>query len=476
MKLATRIFFAYLLITAVCFFYPINHFLQDLRMFFLESVEDALADQANIMASMIGTRMEAGNFNPEDLDTAFKEIYARDLPVRIYGFPKTRVDQRIYITDTAGKVIFDSLDRGNIGEDYSEWLDVARTLKGEYGARTTREDPKDPISTVLHVGAPIMVKGRLAGVLTVAKPTTNINAFIRMEKPKILRLWYIAAALAIVLSLVVSIWLTHPIKRLTRYANSVREGKRVTLPPMGRSELRDMGLALENMREALEGKKYVEQYIHTLTHEIKSPLSAIRGAAELLEERMPPEKRERFLSNIRTEAGRIQDLVDRMLELSELETRQTLHNEETFTLGSLVNTVLESKGPILSRKDLHLTLEVDENIRVTGDSFLLHQALSNLIQNSIDFSLPGNWITISSRMEGGGLRLRVEDEGPGIPEHYRQKVFDKFFSLQRPDTGKKSTGLGLNFVREVATLHGGEIVLENLPKKGLRAVLILPVT
>lgn len=475
MKLATRIFFAYLLITAICFCYPVSHFIRDLRMFFLESVEDPLADQANILASIIGSRIEAGNFEPEDLYAAFEDIYARNLPVVIYGFPKTRVDQRVYMTDASGKVVFDSLDRRNIGKDYSEWWNVSRTLKGEYGARTTRGNPEDPVSTVLHVGAPILVNGKIAGVLTVAKPTTNINAFINKEKPKILRLWYIAAALAIVLSLLVSIWLTHPIKRLTRYANKARDGKRSTLPPLGTSELRDMGLALENMREALEGKKYVEHYIHTLTHEIKSPLSAIRGAAELLEEEMPAEKRARFLSNIRTEAGRIQDLVDRMLELSELETRQTLYNEETFTLDSLIKTVLESKDPILSRKGIHLMLEVDERIRITGDSFLLHQALSNLIQNSIDFSMPGEWITISSRMEHGRLRLKVDDEGPGIPHHYREKVFDKFFSLQRPDTGKKSTGLGLNFVREVATLHGGEIQLENLPEKGLRAVLSLPV-
>lgn len=474
MKLATRIFCAYLLVTAICFSYPVNHFLQDLRMFFLESVEDPLSDQANILASMVGAKMEVGDFDPEELYTAFNEIYSRHLPVTIYGFSKTRVDQRVYITDASGKILFDSLDRKNIGKDFSAWRDVALTLKGEYGARTTRENPDDPISTTLHVGAPIMVHGKIAGVLTVAKPTTNINAFINKEKPKILQLWYFAAALAIVLSLVVSIWLTHPIKRLTRYANSVRDGKRDTLPALGGSELRDMGLALENMREALEGKKYVEQYIHTLTHEIKSPLSAIRGAAELLEEQMPAENRIRFLSNIRTEAGRIQNLVDRMLEL-ELETRQTLQKEETITLGSLVSTVLESKRPILSRKGVRLNRQVVDSIKVTGDTFLLHQALSNLIQNSIDFSQPGECITISSRVDNGRLRLWVEDEGPGIPDHYRKKVFDKFFSLQRPDSGKKSTGLGLNFVREVASLHGGEIRLENLPGRGLRAELVLPV-
>jgi two-component system sensor histidine kinase CreC len=474
MKLAARIFLAYLLVTAVCFCYPVSHFFKDLRMFFLESVEDPLADQANILASVVGSRMEAGRFNPDELYKDFGSIYSRSLPARIYGFHKTRVDLRVYITDASGKVLFDSLDRNNIGEDYSMWRDVSLTLEGKYGTRTTRANPQDSTSTILYVGAPIIVHGKIAGVLTVAKPTTNINAFINREKPKIFKLWYIASALAILLSFVVSLWLTHPIKRLTRYANSVRDGKRAKLPSMGRSELRDMGMALENMREALEGKKYVEQYIHTLTHEIKSPLSAIRGAAELLEEQMPPEKRERFLFNIRTEAGRIQNLVDRMLELSELETRHTLRNEEAVSLNVLVKTVLESKSPMLSRKCIRLTHDMDENLKVNGDPFLLHQALSNIIQNSIDFSPHEGSIAINCMVDGERICLTVDDEGPGIPEHYRERVFDKFFSLQRPDTGKKSTGLGLNFVREVATLHGGGIVLENLPGKGLRAALCLP--
>ncbi len=474
MKLSARIFLAYLLISAVCFSYPVGHVFKDLRMFFLESVEDSLADQANMLASIAGRWMEARHFDTDRLYAAFNDTYSRSLPARIYGFTKNRVDLRIYITDTAGKVVFDSLDKGNIGADYSKWRDVSLTLKGKYGARTTRSKASDPTSTVLYVGAPIIANGKTVGVLTVAKPTTNINAFIKKEKPKILRLWYIAASLAIVLSFVVSLWLTHPIKRLTHYANNVREGKRAKLPSMGRSELREMGAALENMREALEGKKYVEQYIHTLTHEIKSPLSAIRGAAELLEEKMPAEKRSRFLSNIRTEAGRIQDLVDRMLELSELETRQSLDNAESVSPSVLVNTVLESKAPMLSRKGIRLALDVDENLRVNGDPFLLHQALSNIIQNSIDFSPADGSITVTCRIDGQRVILGVDDEGPGIPDHFRERVFDKFFSLQRPDTGKKSTGLGLNFVREVATLHGGGIVLENLSGKGLRATLSLP--
>jgi len=320
----------------------------------------------------------------------------------------------------------------------------------------------------------VMVRGTIAGVLTVAKPTNNVNAFLAQEKPRVLHQWYFAAALAIALSFIVSLWLTHPIKRLTRYANNVREGKREPLPPLGHSEVRDLGMALENMREALEGKRYVEQYIHTLTHEIKSPLSAIRGAAELMDEQMPAEKRIRFLSNIRTEAARIQDLVDRMLELSALEVKKTLCNVEPVAVNALVKTVLESKEPMLSRKGLVVAFDTADELQVQGDPFLLHQALSNIIQNAIDFSATDGRIVIAARIEEGRLLLTVDDEGPGIPELCADRVFDRFFSLHRPDTGKKSTGLGLNFVREVATLHNGDIRLDNLPEKGLRATLSLP--
>jgi len=474
MKLGPRIFLAYLLISIVCFLYPASQFVKDLRITFRESVEEALMDHATLLANLVGALMEAGRFHPEDLYPTFDKTYARPLAAKIYGITKTGVDLRVYITDSAGRVIFDSKNRGNIGADYSRWRDVALTLNGQYGARTTRDNPNDPSTSVLYVAAPILVHGKAAGVLTVAKPTTNINALINAEKPRILKLWYLSAALAILLSFLVSLWLTRPIKKLTRYANDVRDGKRSPLPSLGRSEMREMGLALENMREALEGKKYVEQYVHTLTHEIKSPVSAIRGAAELLDEQMPAEKRSRFLSNIRTEATRIQDLVDRMLNLSELEAQKTLQNVESIQLDTLAAEVLESKGPMLLAKGLRVSSQINDTIVVQGDPFLLHQALSNIIQNSIDFSEEGGAIGITARLDGGVVAVAVEDEGPGIPDYCREKVFDRFFSLQRPATGKKSTGLGLNFVREVAVLHGGEVRLENLPGKGLRAVISLP--
>ena len=159
MKLGARIFFCYILIFAVCFYYPIDWVVENLRIRYLESVEDPLVDQANILAGIIGLEMEAGRFDVENLHAVFSNVYHRPLSAKIYDLVKTQVDMQIYITDKNGTILFDSENRGNVGADYSKWRDVRLTLAGEYGARTTRIDPEDPTSSVLYVATPLMVQG-----------------------------------------------------------------------------------------------------------------------------------------------------------------------------------------------------------------------------------------------------------------------------------------------------------------------------
>ncbi len=475
MKLGLRIFICYFAIFAVCFYFPIDWVLDNLRTRYLEGVEDPLVDQANILASIAGKEMAEGTFDPEKWRTIFKDVYSRKPSARIYELDKMNVDMSIYITDNTGKVIFDSDNINNIGKDFKEWRDVGLTLAGKYGARTTRKDPNDNKTSVLYVAAPIEVNNKLAGVLTVVKPTTNINNFIDSARPRILRVSLISALAALGLSLLATLWIIRPISRLKLYAEDVRNGKRVALPGLDHTEIGDMGHAFERMKEALEGKKYVEQYVQTLTHEIKSPLSAIRGAAELLEEDMPPETRGRFLTNIRNEANRIQDIVDRMLELSELENRKKLKNIETVSFKSVIQTVLESKQPMLLKKNLRIKVKTDNDLLIKGDPFLLNQAVANLIQNAVDFSPENSQINVITEMDDNNITLTITDEGPGIPDYALEKIFNKFFSLKRPDTDKKGTGLGLSFVREIAELHNGKVSVENLAQGGAQAVFVIPI-
>jgi two-component system sensor histidine kinase CreC len=229
------------------------------------------------------------------------------------------------------------------------------------------------------------------------------------------------------------------------------------------------------MREALEGKKYVERYTQTLTHEIKAPLSAIRGAAELLDEAMPPDQRAKFLANIRNESARIQQLIDKLLQLSALEARKGLGPTEPVELSALARTVIDSLAGTLHTRHLTLDLRAPAPVTIHGERFLLHQALANLLQNAAEFSPIGATVVVTITKHTHQAVIEIEDTGPGLPDYARDKVFERFYSLPRPDSGAKGTGLGLSFVREIALLHRGEVILENRPAGGCQAVLKLPV-
>ena len=475
MKLGAGLFVAYLVILAVCGSYPLMQIGGRLRTAYLESAEEPLVDTANILAAHVGQALEQGHFNPDDFYGVFEDAYGRRIGAQIYEMKKDSVDLGVYITDARGIVLFDSSGRETIGTDFSMWRDVSRTLDGEYGARVTR-DPKAPNATAaLFVAAPVRVSGRIAGVLTVMKPTTKIAAFVGVALPRVFRMAAVSLAAAIALALCMSVWVTQQVGRLTRYADDMREGRRVPFPKLANTELRTMGVAFEKMREALAGQAYVERYVEALTHEIKSPISAIRGAAEILESpSISSEQRARFLSNIQSETQRIQELVDRMLSLTELEARRALASRKPVALGAVTRTIAEELEPALMKRRLVVDVKIPEDITVPGDPLLLHLAISNLVQNAVDFSPANGRISATCMRIGKNVELHIDDEGPGIPEFAQSRVFEKFFSLERPDTGKKSTGLGLNFVSEVVSLHGGSVDVSNLPECGLRARLTLP--
>ena len=223
------------------------------------------------------------------------------------------------------------------------------------------------------------------------------------------------------------------------------------------------------MREELEGKAYVENYVHHLTHELKSPLAAIRGAAELLEEDLPPDDRERFLRNIRGQCARLQDIADKMLDLATVEHRQQLHNPEAISLATLVEQAIDAVQPKLVARSLDVTRALDADAQVRGERFLLSRALSNLLDNAIDFAPAHSTLQVTVARHGHTVRVELRDHGPGIPGYAAGRLFERFYSLPRPDGGAKSSGLGLAFVAQVASLHGGEVAVVNHPDGGALA-------
>jgi two-component system sensor histidine kinase CreC len=229
------------------------------------------------------------------------------------------------------------------------------------------------------------------------------------------------------------------------------------------------------MREKLEGRQYVERYVHTLTHEMKSPLAAIHGAALLLEEDVPDAERRRFVTNIREQEERLQHLVERMLDLATIQHRQSLQDPCKLSLAELVNNVLVGKETRIAQRGLNVDISIPASANVSCEAFLLEQAISNLLDNAMEFSPKDGLISIDVESVDNRHVIRIRDQGPGIPDFAVERILEPFYSLPRPDTQKKSTGLGLSFVKEVAELHQGSIEVRNRPEGGVEARLILPV-
>jgi two-component system sensor histidine kinase CreC len=236
--------------------------------------------------------------------------------------------------------------------------------------------------------------------------------------------------------------------------------------------------ALESMRESLEGRQFAGRYVQTLTHEMKSPLAAIRGAAELLNEdrgAMPEADKRRFLGNISAEALRADRLLAKLLELSLIEGKAALDVSDVMDLGLLLERVVSETQAMAELAGVKVDLQKTEHPAMAqGDPFILRAAIMSLLENAVDFSPAGGTVTVSSETEGAFHHIVIADTGEGIPEYAQEKVFDRFFSLRHMGSGRKGTGLGLTLVREAADLHQGKVVLERNAPRGTRAVLTIP--
>ena len=446
-----------------------------IRPNYLKLVEENLVDTSRILAADLAEDVEEGRTPSDSLEDVFERVHADAFNSTIYDVTKQEVDLNLYVTDAEGIVLFHSSDLKQVGRDYSQWNNVLRTLKGEYGARATHDDPEDPETLTLHVSAPVEVGGHLVGVLSVEKPITWATIFIKDARNEIIYAAMVTGSIALVLSLLMSAWLLRPIGRLTQYALLASEGKRAFLPRLGKAkELQDMARALQTMHKELEGKQYVEQYIQSLTHEIKSPVSAIQGAAELMNEEMSTEQRRRFLSNITVESNRINHIVDRLLELSAVEQLQRLEESEPLDLVALTRDVLSNYQVVLDAHRMAVESSFIKEAPIVGDRFLIARAIGNLLQNAIDFSATDGRIALQVEKQDRSFCLRVMDHGPGIPDFALDKVFDRFFSMPRPSTSKKSSGLGLAFVKEIMELHQGSVSIQNRPEGGVVVVLRFP--
>lgn len=471
MSIFLRIWSAFAVVLLVGAYITINNLQEQVKPSVKQAIEDTLADNANLISALIVDDMRAQRLQSHDFGAKIDAILKRQLRGQIWEFNKSAINQQLYITDDKGIVLYDSQGLAT-GKDYSRWNDVYLTLQGRYGVRTTRSKPDDANSSVMYVAAPIIDQQRIIGVVTLSKAGKVMQPFIERAQQQMLRQGMIVAALALFFSAVVAWWLRHAIYQVSQYALTLSPLQRRPLKFWAARELNQLVSAIDKMRQELEGKDYVENYVHTLTHELKSPLTAIKASAELLQDELPESDRLRFSDNIRQQTDKLQRLIEHLLLLARLEKLDHADRQQ-LNLAQLVHKVLDAKAAQSQQRQLQINVEIPESLTLAADAFWLEQALSNIIDNAIDFTPPQHAIDMTTLSKDGMTCLSIHNQGPAIPDYALAQVFDRYYSLPRPDTQRKSTGLGLTLVREVMDLHGGKASIAN-SKDGVMVLLVFP--
>jgi len=449
MKIRTAIFTVYVAASAVGLAVLMRYNLAEVRPRYVASLQHNLADAARLLAV---------TWTGQPVPDAA-------------ALRRAQAGLRVRLVAGDGVLLLDTVEPAPPAAD-GYGVSSARKLARRVGDNLI-DGERDPAVTEIMATAPVTLAGGRTATLVLSRSIRSVNAVIWAERKKLAGMALLIAGVMVVAGWWLASRLTHSLERLTAYAQGVRDGRPMVPPSSRATEIAALARAFEEMRDALEGRQHAERYTQALAHEVKAPLAAIRGAAELLGEDMPAAQRAKFLGNIRSEGARIQQVVDRLLELSSLEARKALSQTETIDVPALLAEAADVLRPACAGSRVALRVG-GTAATLRGERVLLREALVNLLQNALDFSPAGGVVDLGATVAGGRVTFTVEDRGPGVPDYALPRVFERFYSLPRPDTARKSTGLGLALVREIAHLHGGDATLANRPGGGAIATLWVP--
>jgi len=217
-----------------------------------------------------------------------------------------------------------------------------------------------------------------------------------------------------------------------------------------------------------------DEILSTVSHEIKTPLMSVRGCIELLDDSVTSEEEKELISIAEKEANRLQTLIDDLVDVSGVSNFSDRTVRRCVPLGRLGKELIEEITSIAKEKKIQIEQEL-KDIEVVGDEQLLRRALSNILENALKFTAENGRVKLSVRPNGNGAEISVSDTGIGIPSKEKDRIFEKFYRLDRGDTKRYyGTGLGLTITKAIIDAHGGELTVDSAPGKGSTFTVQLP--
>ena len=365
--------------------------------------------------------------------------------------------------------------------DYPEAL---QALDGE-PASALRVDHSGDL--MLSVAVPVQRYRQVLGTLMLSVGGDSIDVAVRDVRLNILKVFGVAFAITVLLSLYLAGTIARPLHRLAEAADRVRrgQGRQTEIPDFTRrgDEIGDLSGALREMTEALWTRMdAIEHFAADVAHEIKNPLSSLRSAVETVARIEDPERQRRLMAVILDDVQRLDRLITDISDASRVDAEMSRMEKEPVDIARMLRTLAEIHEQTAKPESPRLVVDAPGGraLMVAANEGRLVQVLRNLLANAMSFSPPRGSITLFARREGRRIRLSVADQGPGIPPDKLDAIFDRFYT-ERPVGEKFGThsGLGLSISRQIVEAHGGRLFAENLTDpdggiRGARFTLLLP--
>lgn len=323
-------------------------------------------------------------------------------------------------------------------------------------------------SVTLYRAVPVIVGGRVVGAVLASQSTFTILQDLYVVRLGIARIFLASIVVAILVSVLFSTTIVKPLRQLRLDARSILDRRgRIRGHFKGSRRLDEIGelsRALERIMRRLDSHvKFIERFASDVSHEFKNPLASIRTANEMLAEVNDPADRRRFLRMVDQEVARMEKLLSGVREISVIDAQLPTEEKQPIVIDELVAKIVDG---FRLREGERVKFELaisDEGAVVEASEDRLIQAFENVLDNAVSFSPPGGTVSITTAVDGNAIVTRIGDEGPGISEQHRQRIFDRFFTY-RPATAwrdSRHTGLGLSIVQAIVEGYGGTIRAAN---------------
>jgi signal transduction histidine kinase len=230
------------------------------------------------------------------------------------------------------------------------------------------------------------------------------------------------------------------------------------------------------LRSEAERTRY-QQAMHFVTHEMRTPLSAIQGSSELISKyKLTEEKKQQLSLLINSESKRLARMVEIFLNVERLSAGQMELKREPVQVKDLVEVCVSRVQPLAERKQIGITLvPVPGQLQVTGDRELMEYACYNLLTNAVKYSPQRTHVTVSGYQDGSHARISIKDQGIGMDQKEVKQIFRKFYRTRKAEeSGEAGTGIGLSIVQQIVEQHGGRIEVTSQPGAGSCFTLVLP--